>query len=46
MVHTRAAEDVVLDIPEGSADRGHGRGQALRGNPPPPLPPRAPIYIQ
>jgi hypothetical protein len=28
MVHTRATEDVVLDIPEGSADHGHGHGKA------------------
>jgi hypothetical protein len=27
MVQTRATEDAVLDIPEGSASRGRGRGQ-------------------
>jgi hypothetical protein len=32
MVCTRAAEDVMLDIPEGSASHGRGRGQAPRGN--------------
>jgi hypothetical protein len=40
MVCTKAIEDVVPDIPERSTDRGHGRGQALHGNPPPPPPPR------
>jgi hypothetical protein len=35
----------VLDIPEGSAGRGHGCGQALHVNPPPP-PPRAPVIIE
>jgi hypothetical protein len=40
MVHTRATEDDVLDIPEGSAQRGRGRGQPSHGNaPPPPLHP-------
>jgi hypothetical protein len=36
MVRTRACEDPILDIPEGFARRG--RGQAPRGNAPPPLP--------
>jgi hypothetical protein len=36
MVCTRAAEEATLDIPEGSAGRGHG--QAPRGNAPPPRP--------
>jgi hypothetical protein len=45
MVRTRATEDAVLDIPEGSAGRGRGRGQALHANPPLP-PPRAPISIE
>jgi hypothetical protein len=44
MVRTRATKDVVLDIPEGSADRGHGHGQVLHTNPPPP-PLWAPISI-
>jgi hypothetical protein len=33
MVHTRATEDAMLDILEGSAYRGRGRGQVLDGNP-------------
>jgi hypothetical protein len=39
MVHTRAAKDVALDIPEGSISRGRRRGQAPRDNalPSPPL---------
>jgi hypothetical protein len=37
MVHTRATEEAALDILEGSAGHGHGRGQALLGNPPRPL---------
>jgi hypothetical protein len=41
MVQTRAVEDVMLDIPEGSA----GRGQAPHANPQPP-PPRAPVSIK
>jgi hypothetical protein len=38
MVRMRATEEDVLDIPEGSAPCGHGRGQPSRGNvlPPPP----------
>jgi hypothetical protein len=36
MVHSRTSEDPILDIPESSV--GHGRGQAPRGNAPPPLP--------
>jgi hypothetical protein len=38
MVRTRATDDDVLDIPEGSAPHGHGRGQPSRGNALPPLP--------
>jgi hypothetical protein len=45
MVHTRAAEDSVPDIPEESTSCGHSRGQAPRGNPPP-TPPRAPVSIE
>jgi hypothetical protein len=47
MVRTRAAEDAEIDIPEGSAGRGHGRGhgQAPHVNPAPP-PPRPPISIE
>jgi hypothetical protein len=44
MVRTRAAEDVMLDIPEGSTGRGHGRGQVPLINPLPP-PPWAPVSI-
>jgi hypothetical protein len=44
MVLTRAAEDAMLDIPEGSAGRGRGRGQVPHANPPPP-PLRAPVSI-
>jgi hypothetical protein len=36
MVCTRTSEDPILDIPEGFAARG--RGQAPRGNAPPPPP--------
>jgi hypothetical protein len=40
MVRTRTTDDYVLDIPEGSAPRGHGRGQPSHGNAlPPPLHP-------
>jgi hypothetical protein len=46
MVRTRATEDVVPDIPEGSTGRGRGRGQALHGNPPPPPPSCAPVSIK
>jgi hypothetical protein len=46
MVHTRAIEDAVLDIPEGSVGRGHACGQALHGNPPPPPPPRLSVSIE
>jgi hypothetical protein len=38
MVRTRATEDAALDIPEGSAGRGCGRGQASHAKPPPPQP--------
>jgi hypothetical protein len=38
MVRTRATDDDVLDIPEGSTTRGRGHGQPSRGNAPPPLP--------
>jgi hypothetical protein len=40
MVRTRTTDDYVLDIPEGSTPRGHGRGQPFHGNAlPPPLHP-------
>jgi hypothetical protein len=41
MVRMRTTDDDVLDIPEGSAPRGCGRGQPSCGNvsPPPPHPP-------
>jgi hypothetical protein len=47
MVRTRATEDAALDILEGPADRGcgRGRGQFSHANPPPPLP-HAPISIE
>jgi hypothetical protein len=45
MVQTRAAEDAVLNIPEGSAGRGRGHGQVLHANPPPPTP-WAPVSIE
>jgi hypothetical protein len=38
MVHMRATNDGVLDIPEGSAPRRCGRGQPSRGNAPSPPP--------
>jgi hypothetical protein len=38
MVCTRTTDDDVLDIPEGFAPRGRGRGQPSRGNAPPPSP--------
>jgi hypothetical protein len=44
-VRTRATGDAALDIPEGSAGRGHGRGQAPHANPLPP-PPRAHVSIE
>jgi hypothetical protein len=46
VVRTRATEDAALDIPEGSAGRGHGRGHAPPGNPPTPPLPRPPISIE
>jgi hypothetical protein len=45
MVQTRAAKDVALDIPMGSASCGHGCGKAPHANPPPP-PPHAPVSIE
>jgi hypothetical protein len=44
MVHMRAAEQVVLDIPEGSARRG--RGQVPRANAPPPPPPHPSVSLE
>jgi hypothetical protein len=35
MVRTRATDDDVLDMPEGSALHGRGHGQPPRGNAPP-----------
>jgi hypothetical protein len=43
MVHTRTSEDLILDIPEGSA--GRGCGQVPRGNAPPP-PPHPPVRLE
>jgi hypothetical protein len=45
MVRTRATDDDVLDIPEGSAPRGHGCGQPPHGNAPPP-PPHPPVSLE
>jgi hypothetical protein len=45
MVCTRATEDDVLDIPEGSAPHGCGRGQPSHGNAPPP-PPLSPVSLE
>jgi hypothetical protein len=44
-VRTRAAKDATLDIPEGSAGRGHGREQAPHDNAPPP-PRRPPVSLE
>jgi hypothetical protein len=46
MVHTRAAEDVALDIPEGSVSRGHRRGQAPHDNALPSPPPRPSVSLE
>jgi hypothetical protein len=43
MVRIRTFEDPILDILEGSA--GRGRGQAPRGNAPPP-PPHLPVSLE
>jgi hypothetical protein len=43
MVHTRASEDSILDIPEGSVR--HRCGQVPRGGAPPPLP-RPPVSLE
>jgi hypothetical protein len=43
MVRTRTSDDPILDIPEGSADRGCG--QTPCGNAPPP-PPRLPVSLE
>jgi hypothetical protein len=45
MVRTRATEDDMLDIPEGSAPRGCGHGQPSHGNAPPP-PPHPPVSLE
>jgi hypothetical protein len=45
MVRTRTTDDDMLDIPEGSAPRGCGRGQPSRGNAPPP-PPHPPFSLE
>jgi hypothetical protein len=44
MVHTRAAKEVVLDVPESSA--GHGHGQAPHNNAPAPLPLHPPVSLE
>jgi hypothetical protein len=45
MMHTRATDDDVFDIPKGSTLRGRGRGQPPRGNAPLP-PPRLPVSLE
>jgi hypothetical protein len=45
MVRTRATDDDVLDISEGSAPCGCGCGQPSRGNAPPP-PPHPPVSLE
>jgi hypothetical protein len=45
MVRTRATDDDVLDIPEGSAPRECGHGQPPHGNAPSP-PPRSPVSLE
>jgi hypothetical protein len=45
LVRTRAIEDDMLDIPEGSAPHGRGRGQPSHGNAPP-SPPHPPIILE
>jgi hypothetical protein len=45
MVRMRATEDDVLDILEGSALHGRGRGQPSHGNAPPP-PPHPPVSLE
>jgi hypothetical protein len=45
MVRTRTIDDDVLDIPEGSAPCGCGRGQPSHGNAPPP-PPHLPVSLE
>jgi hypothetical protein len=46
MVRTRAAEDAMIDILEGSIGCGCGPGQVPRGNPPTPPPPHPPVSIE
>jgi hypothetical protein len=45
MVRLRATDDDMLDIPEGSALCGCGRGHPPCGNAPPP-PPRPPVSLE
>jgi hypothetical protein len=45
MVHTRASDNVVLDVPEGSAVCKHGCGHPPCGNASPP-PPRPPVSLE
>jgi hypothetical protein len=45
MVRTRTTDDDMLDIPEGSAPHGRGRGQPSHGNAPPP-PPHPPVSLE
>jgi hypothetical protein len=46
MVRTRATEDAMIDILEGSVGYGCGPGQVPRGNPPTPPPSRPPVSIE
>jgi hypothetical protein len=45
MVRSRATDDNVLDIPEGSAPCGRDYGQLSRDNAPPP-PPHPPVSLE
>jgi hypothetical protein len=45
MVCTRANDDDVLDVPEGSAAHGCGHGQPSHGNAPPPAL-RSPVSLE
>jgi hypothetical protein len=47
MVHTRSAEEQLLNIPESSARCGQApRGQAQHGDAPSPTPPRPPVNLE
>jgi hypothetical protein len=44
-VRPRSTDDDMLDVPEGSAPRGRGRGQPSCANEPPP-PPHPPVSLE